>query len=66
MGLRTIDATTGQPIGAWRAVGRYLAMILSVLFCYLGFFWALWDRRRQTWHDKLVRCVVVRDPGSFR
>lgn len=26
----------------------------------LGYFWAGWDKRKQTWHDKLAGTVVVR------
>jgi uncharacterized RDD family membrane protein YckC len=34
---------------------------LSALFFGLGVFWMLWDRRRQAWHDKLAKTVVVKD-----
>jgi uncharacterized RDD family membrane protein YckC len=60
LSIRTVDATTGQPIGQGRAVGRFFAMYLSNLVCYLGWLWALWDRQRQTWHDKLVSSIVVK------
>jgi uncharacterized RDD family membrane protein YckC len=57
--IRVIDFNSGGPIGYGRALGRYFARILSGLPCYLGYFWMLWDREKQTWHDKLVTCVVV-------
>ena len=57
--IRVIDFNTGGPIGYGRALGRYFARILSGLPCYLGYFWMLWDREKQTWHDKLVTSVVV-------
>jgi hypothetical protein len=28
--------------------------------CLLGYLWALWDERKQTWHDKVVNSIVVR------
>jgi uncharacterized RDD family membrane protein YckC len=60
-GIRVVDANTGQPgIGFGRAVGRYFARILSAIPCLLGYFWMLWDARKQTWHDKLVNTVVVK------
>jgi uncharacterized RDD family membrane protein YckC len=62
LGLRVQDATTGQPIGTARAVGRYFARILSAIPCFLGYLWMLWDDQRQTWHDKLTSSVVVRNP----
>lgn len=59
VGIRTVDATTGQPIGAWRAVGRVLGRYVSSQIVYLGFLWMLWDDDAQTWHDKMVRSIVV-------
>jgi len=51
-------------IGYGRAFGRYLMTTLFWLLLYvpgiLDALWPLWDRRKQTWHDKVVRSVVVR------
>jgi len=58
--IRLADAQTGQPVGTGRAVGRYFASILSAIPCYLGYFWNLWDGKKQTWHDKLINAVVVK------
>jgi uncharacterized RDD family membrane protein YckC len=59
LGIRVIDYRTGGPIGFGRAVLRYFARIISTLPCLLGYFWMLWDKERQTWHDKLISDVVV-------
>lgn len=59
-GIRVADKNTDQPIGTGRAVGRYFARFLSSALCGLGFLWALWDKEKQTWHDKLVNTVVVK------
>ena len=61
VGVKVIDASTGAPIGVWRALGRQLfeGTISSWLF-YLGFWWMLWDPQNQTWHDKAVNSVVVK------
>lgn len=60
-GVRVVDASTGQPIGTGRALGRYLfSTFISGNVCLLGYLWALWDDRKQTWHDKVVSSVVVR------
>ena len=59
-GVRIVDATTGAPIGAGRAFGRYLAHFLDAIPCYLGFLWPLWDKKRQTFADKIVGTVSVR------
>ena len=60
MGLRVVDAQTGAVIGQGRAIGRYFAMIISAIPCYLGFLWPLWDVRKQTFHDKIVGTVVLK------
>lgn len=60
LGLRVIDADTGDYIGIGRGIGRYFARILSGIVLGLGYLWMLWDPRKQTWHDKLVGSVVVR------
>jgi uncharacterized RDD family membrane protein YckC len=60
MHIRVVDQHTGAPIGMGRSVGRYFAHILSSFVCYLGYLWMLWDKDRQTWHDKLVQSVVIR------
>lgn len=61
VGIRVVDAATGGPIGPGRAVGRYLfKAFISGNLCLLGYLWALWDNRSQTWHDKVVSSVVVK------
>lgn len=58
-GIRVIDFNTGQPIGYVRALGRNLiAFFISTIFL-LGYLWMLWDKEKQTWHDKAVSSVVV-------
>ena len=59
-GITVVDADTGQPISAARAFGWYLAHVFSQFFCYLGYLWMLWDKRKQTWHDKIAGTVVVK------
>jgi uncharacterized RDD family membrane protein YckC len=59
VGIRVVDFNSGGPIGYGRAVGRYFARWLSAIPCLLGYFWMLWDKEKQCWHDKLVTDVVV-------
>jgi uncharacterized RDD family membrane protein YckC len=59
LGIRVIDFNTGGPIGFGRAVIRYFGRIVSYIPCFLGFFWMLWDKERQCWHDKFATDVVV-------
>ena len=50
---------TGGPLGWGTALLRNLCRIVSGIPCFLGYFWMLWDREKQTWHDKLSNTVVV-------
>ena len=59
LGIRVISFDTGGSIGYGRAFGRIFAAYLSVIVIFLGYFWMLWDKEKQCWHDKLVGDVVV-------
>ncbi|HEY9555264.1 MAG TPA: RDD family protein [Acidimicrobiales bacterium] len=61
MDIKLVDANTAQPIGGGRAFGRYLfSSFISGNVLFLGYLWALWDPRHQTWHDKVATSVVVK------
>ncbi|MCA1682402.1 MAG: RDD family protein [Actinobacteria bacterium] len=59
LGIRVVDANTGGPIGYPRAFVRYVGRILSAIVIFIGYFWMIKDREKQTWHDKLAGDVVV-------
>jgi uncharacterized RDD family membrane protein YckC len=59
-GVRVVDATTGQSISAGKVFGRQVCRVFSQAVCLLGYFWMLWDARKQTWHDKMLNTVVVK------
>ena len=59
MGIRVIDFNTGGPIGYGRAFLRWLVAIVSTIAIFLGYLWMLWDKEKQTWHDKAANDVVV-------
>src|SRR5437867_134169 len=52
MGIRVIDFRTGGSIGYGRAFIRWIGRYVSAIACLLGYFWMLWDKEKQTWHDK--------------
>lgn len=62
VGITLLGETTGRPIGFGLALGRYFLHILDGLPCYLGYLWPLWDRKRQTFADKIVGSIVVVEP----
>jgi uncharacterized RDD family membrane protein YckC len=60
-GIAVVDRDSGELIGLWRALGRAMfAVFISAIF-YLGFLWVIWDKRKQAWHDKIFKTLVVYD-----
>jgi uncharacterized RDD family membrane protein YckC len=60
LGLKIVDARTGGAPTAGQAVLRYIAYYVSLLPLALGFFWIIWDERKQGWHDKIAKTYVVK------
>ncbi|MBN1351073.1 peptidylprolyl isomerase [candidate division KSB1 bacterium] len=40
-------------------IRELIGKIISAVPLFLGFLWALWDERRQAWHDKIAGTVVI-------
>ena len=60
LGIRLVGEATGQPIGAGMAFVRDLAHIVDSVICLIGYLFPLWDAKKQTIADKLVKTLVVR------
>jgi uncharacterized RDD family membrane protein YckC len=58
-GLRVVGTETGEPVGLWWSLGRAAGHVLNAVPLGLGYLWPLWDRRHQTFADKLVATVCV-------
>lgn len=59
---RLLREADGRPLGFGNAMLRGLLHYVVDLFsCTLGFFWPIWDEKRQTFSDKIVSSVVIRD-----
>src|SRR5216683_4466149 len=54
VGTRLVSRTDGRPIGFGKAVFRGIAHIADLAPYYLGCVWPLWDRKRQTFADKIT------------
>ncbi len=61
VGIRVIRLD-GQPF-SWGTVfmREYLGKFISTLPLLLGFFWALSDKHRQAWHDKIAQTIVIQE-----
>lgn len=58
--LRIVDEVTGRRPTAWQCIGRYVMALLAVAAAGIGYAWIAIDPRRQGWHDKIVRTLVLR------
>ncbi|WP_353284225.1 RDD family protein [Wolbachia endosymbiont (group A) of Lasioglossum fulvicorne] len=59
LGLRVVDAQTFEKMTLKQATKRFFSFILSVAPLFLGFLWSNFNKRCQTWHDKIAGTVVV-------
>lgn len=61
VGITLVSEESGQPIGTARAFIRDIAHILDSIICGLpiGWLWPLWDQKKQTWGDKVMKTVVI-------
>ncbi len=61
MKIKVVGLETGKPIGYGKAFLReIIGKILSGLILALGYLWSIKDKNKQTWHDKIVKSVVVK------
>jgi uncharacterized RDD family membrane protein YckC len=71
LSLSVIDQETGRNLTATQSLIRYLSYFLSALPLFMVFIWIIFDKKKQGWHDKIAKTVVVRaknrgiEPVSF-
>jgi uncharacterized RDD family membrane protein YckC len=59
MKFKVVSEKTWQPIGFGMSIVRQLAHIVDGAVCYIGYFFPLWDAKRQTLADKIMTTVCV-------
>ena len=57
---RVVDARTGGTLTLGQSLLRYAGYFVALLPVGLGILWVAFDARKQGWHDKLAKSVVVR------
>jgi uncharacterized RDD family membrane protein YckC len=57
--VRVVRGDDGSLLGAPMTAMRAVAHIVDAIPLFLGFLWPLWDRRGQTFADKIVGTVVI-------
>ena len=63
--IRLIGEQTNTPIGAKNAFIRDLVHILDAL-TVVGYLWPLWDDKKQTFADKIMKTIVVNEAVDTR
>lgn len=51
----------GKKFDIMTGVLRYVGYIISSIALFLGYFWVIWDPKKQGWHDKIAGTVVVKE-----
>lgn len=59
MKFKVINEKTWQPIGFWASLLRQIAHYVDQLICFVGYLFPLWDGKRQTIADKIMKTVCV-------
>lgn len=59
LGCQVVDAQTLRHVTFRQAVLRYIGYFFSIVPLGAGFLWVFIDKRRQGFHDKLARTVVI-------
>ncbi len=61
---KLIGEATGAPIGVGNGIIRQFAHIIDSIICYIGWLFPLWDSKRQTIADKVMKTVVIDNSGD--
>jgi uncharacterized RDD family membrane protein YckC len=61
LGLKVVKKNGTKP-SFFRSLLRFFAYWVSAIPIFLGFFWVLWDSKRQGWHDKIAGTQVIYTP----
>lgn len=59
--LKVLDEKTGKHLTVNQAVLRYIAYFVSIFVLFIGFIWVAFDKKKQGWHDKIAKTVVVKE-----
>lgn len=59
MECQVVDSRTLGRLSVAQAIGRYLGYVVSILPLCLGIFWIGWDKKKQGFHDKLAKTLVI-------
>jgi uncharacterized RDD family membrane protein YckC len=59
LGIRVVSGEDGSPIGFGTGIVRLIGYFVCQVVLYIGFIWALFDKRKRGWHDMIAGTSVV-------
>ncbi len=57
--VKVISEATGDVMGVGPAIARQFAHIIDSIICYVGWLFPLWDAKKQTLADKIMKTVAI-------
>ena len=60
LNIKLLREADGQVVGVGLSIGRAILHVVDGIPCYLGYLWPLWDAKKQTFADKILKTVVVK------
>lgn len=63
LNCHVLDAETLKPLSYKQSLIRYVSYLVSFIPFGLGFFWIGYDSRKQGFHDKIAKTVVLIESG---
>lgn len=61
MSLKIVDAETGNKPTKKQLVIRIFSLLISALPAFLGIIWIAIDPKKQAWHDKIAKTLVIKE-----
>ena len=61
---KIVDATSYEKPTTKQFILRHVGYYISFLPLGLGYFWVIWDSKKQAWHDKLAHTIVIKEKTS--
>jgi len=58
-GVKVVSEQTGELIGAGSGILRTICHVLDSLICYIGWLFPLWDAKKDTLADKIMKTSVI-------
>ncbi|HVE73660.1 MAG TPA: RDD family protein [Mycobacteriales bacterium] len=60
VGIKVVRESDGGMLGGGSGIWRGFLHILDALPAFLGYLWPLWDKKNQTFADKIIHSVVIK------